>query len=106
MKKIRKDDEVIIIAGNDKGKTGKVLQIIKGKNSDKVLVSGVNIVKKHTKPNPNKQIIGGIVDKTMPIHISNVAILNPETKKGDRVGFKVEDNKMVRIMKSTGNIIA
>lgn len=102
MKKIRKGDEVIVIAGKDKGKTGQVLQVVEG---DKVVVAGVNVVKKHAKPNPVKGLTGGIVDKVMPLHASNVALYNPETKKADRVGFKIEDGKKVRVLKSTGKLV-
>ncbi|MFN7094507.1 MAG: 50S ribosomal protein L24 [Burkholderiales bacterium] len=102
MKKIRKGDEVIVIAGKDKGKTGQVLQVVEG---DKVVVAGVNVVKKHAKPNPVKGLTGGIIDKVMPLHASNVALYNPETKKADRVGFKIEDGKKVRVLKSTGKLV-
>ena len=85
MNKIRSGDEVIVIAGRDKGKRGKVLQRA---DEERVLVEGVNIVKKHAKPNPMKGITGGIIDKTMPIHQSNVAIFNAATGKADRVGIK------------------
>ena len=103
MRKILKDDEVIVITGKDKGKQGKVLQVIDDK---KVLVSGINIAKKHTKPNPNKGVVGGIVDKVMPIDISNVAIYNKDTKKADRVGFKIEGGKKTRVLKSTGKLVS
>jgi large subunit ribosomal protein L24 len=103
MKKIRKDDEVIIITGKDKGKKGKVLQVIDNK---KVLVEHVNLVKKHTKPNPAKNIVGGVIEKNMPIDISNVAIYNPTTKKADRVGFKEENGKKSRVFKSTGSLVS
>jgi large subunit ribosomal protein L24 len=102
MKKIHKGDEVIVIAGRDKGKTGEVLQVIEG---DKVVVAGVAVAKKHAKPNPAKGITGGVVDKNLPIHISNIAIYNSETKKADRVGIKIEDGKKVRVLKSTGKLI-
>jgi large subunit ribosomal protein L24 len=100
MKKIRTGDEVIVITGKNKGKVGKVLRAI---DENKILVEGVNVVKKHTKPNPAKNILGGVLDKTLPINISNVAIYNQTTKKADRVGFKVVDGKKVRILKSTGS---
>lgn len=103
MRKIIKDDEVIVIAGKDKGKQGKVLQVIDDK---KVLVGGINIAKKHTKPNPNKGIVGGILEKVMPIDISNIAIYNKDTKKADRVGFKIEGGKKVRVLKSTGKLVS
>lgn len=100
MKKIRKGDEVIVIAGRDKGRRGTVMQCLA---NDRVIVSGVNRVKKHTRPNPMKGQPGGILEKEMPIHISNVALFNPATQKADRVGFKVlEDGTKVRIFKSTG----
>jgi large subunit ribosomal protein L24 len=102
MAKIIKNDQVIVIAGRDKGKIGTVLRVIA---NEKVLVDGVMLAKKHTKPNPNKNIVGGVVDKALPIHISNVAIYNQETKKRDRIGYKIEDGKKSRIFKSTGKII-
>jgi large subunit ribosomal protein L24 len=101
--KIRRDDEVIVIAGKDKGKTGKVLQVITG--TERVIVEGINIIKKHQKPVPQLQQPGGIVDKEASINVSNVAILNPETGKADRVGFKFEDGKKVRVFKSNGKTI-
>jgi len=102
MNKIRKGDEVIVLAGRDKGKRGKVAL---RKDDDHVIVDGVNIVKKHTKPNPMKGATGGIVDKAMPIHQSNVAIFNPATGKADRVGIKVQGDKRVRVFKSSGEEI-
>jgi large subunit ribosomal protein L24 len=103
MNKIRKGDEVIVIAGRDKGKRGKVLRRA---DEERVVVEGVNIVKKHTKPNPMKGVTGGIVEKTMPIHQSNVAIFNAATGKADRVGIKVlADGKKVRVYKSSGEEI-
>ena len=104
LRKIRKGDEVIVITGKNKGKTGNVLQVVDG--GDKVVVENVNVVKKHAKPNPMKGITGGVIDKTMPIHISNVAIYNSETKKADRVGFKLEDGSKVRVFKSTGKLVS
>jgi large subunit ribosomal protein L24 len=101
--KIRRDDEVIVIAGKDKGKTGKVLKVITG--TERVIVEGINLIKKHQKPVPQLQQPGGIVDKEASINVSNVAILNPETGKADRVGFRVEDGKKVRIFKSNGKSI-
>ncbi len=103
MRKICKGDTVVIITGRDKGKRGDVLQVVQ--DGKKVLVSGVNTVKKHTKPNPAKNEQGGIVAKTMPIDVSNVAIYNPETKKADRVGIKLEDGKKFRIYKSNGKTV-
>ena len=98
--KIRRDDEVVVIAGKDKGRRGKVLAV---RADNRVLVSGINLVKKHTKPNPMMGKQGGIVEKEAPLHISNVALFNPEGDKADRVGFKVnEDGTKVRVFKSTG----
>ena len=103
MNKIRKGDEVIVIAGRDKGKRGTVVQRA---NEERLVVEGINLVKKHAKPNPMKGIAGGIVDKTMPIHQSNVAIFNAATGKADRVGVKVtEDGKKVRVFKSNGELV-
>lgn len=102
MKKIRTGDEVIVITGKDRGKVGKVLRAI---DENKILVEGVNVAKKHTKPNPAKNIIGGVLDKILPIHVSNVAIYNPTTKKADRVGFAIEGGKKVRVLKSTGSVV-
>jgi large subunit ribosomal protein L24 len=103
MRKIKKNDDVIIIAGKDKGNRGNVLSVL----DDKVLVSGINKVKKHQKPNPVKGEAGGIVEIEKPIHISNVAIYNAATKKADRVGVKsLEDGRKVRVFKSSGEVIA
>jgi large subunit ribosomal protein L24 len=102
MQKIRKGDEVVVLTGKDKGKRGAVLRVLV---SDKVLVEGINKVRKHQKPNPVKGQVGGIVDKEMPVHISNVALLNPATQKGDRVGFKEMDGRKVRCFKSNGEVI-
>ena len=102
MLKIKRDDEVIILAGKDKGKRGKVQKVL---DNGKLLVSGVNIVKKHTKPNPQMGVPGGIVEREAPIQGSNVAIFNPETNKADRVGFKVDGDTKVRIYKSSGEAI-
>jgi large subunit ribosomal protein L24 len=103
MNKIRKGDEVIVIAGRDKGKRGKV---VLRSDEERLVVEGVNMVKKHAKPNPMKGITGGIIDKTMPIHQSNVAIYNPAAGKADRVGIKVlADGKKVRVYKSSGEEI-
>jgi large subunit ribosomal protein L24 len=100
MEKIRKGDEVIVIAGKDKGKRGAV---VRWADVDRVVVEGVNRVKKHVKPNPVKGVVGGVVDKDMPLHVSNVALFNPVTKKADRVGFKLlEGGKKVRVFKSNG----
>ncbi|WP_309625346.1 50S ribosomal protein L24 [Methylibium sp.] len=100
MNKIRKGDQVIVLTGRDKGKRGSVASRV---DADHLLVEGVNIVKKHLKPNPLKGATGGIVDKTMPIHQSNVAIYNAATGKADRVGIKLlDDGKKVRVFKSSG----
>ena len=99
MNKLRSGDEIIVIAGRDKGKRGKITS---RKDDSHVLVEGINLVKKHTKPNPMKNTTGGIVEKVMPIHQSNVAIFNSASGKADRVGFKVEGDKKVRIYKSSG----
>ncbi len=104
MRKIKKGDEVIVLVGKDRGQRGTVARVISEKS--KLIVDGVNVAKKHTKPNPNLGVAGGIVDKEMPIHLSNVAIYNSQTGKADRVGFKVlEDGSKVRIFKSTGEVI-
>ncbi len=97
MNKIRRDDEIIVIAGKDKGKRGRIIKMLAG---DRVVVSGINMVKRHTKPNPQAGTQGGIVEKEAPLHISNVAIFNPETSKADRVGFKFEDGIKIRVFKS------
>ena len=103
MNKIRKGDQVIVLTGRDKGKRGAVLQRV---DDDHVLVEGINMVKKHVKPNPMKGTTGGVIDKTMPIDQSNVAIFNPATAKADRVGAKIlADGKKVRIFKSSGEEI-
>jgi len=103
MKKIRKDDEVIVIAGRDKGKRGKVSRVL---DNEKLIVSGINMVKRHTKPNPMAGKPGGIVEKESPIHLSNVAIYNTLTNKADRVGFRVlEDGTKVRVFKSNQEVI-
>ena len=103
MKKLKKGDSVIVISGKDKGKKGEILKIIE---PDKLVVSNINLAKKHVKPNPNKQETGGILEREMPMHISNVMILNPLTKKGDKIGFKkLEDGKKVRIYKSNQEVI-
>ncbi|GAA6171688.1 50S ribosomal protein L24 [Colwellia sp. KU-HH00111] len=101
--KIRRDDEVIVLAGKDKGKTGKVTKVLV--ESGKVYVEGVNLIKKHTKPVPQLQQPGGIVEKEAPLQVSNVAILNPKSGKADRVGFRIEDGKKVRFFKSDNELI-
>lgn len=103
MIKIRKGDDVIVTTGKDKGKRGTVLRVL---DTDQLVVEGVGIVKKHTKPNPMKGVAGGIVEKEMPVHISNVALFNGATQKADRVGFKVlEDGRKVRVFKSNGEVV-
>ena len=103
MNKIRKGDQVIVLTGRDKGKRGTVSLRV---DEDHVVVDGVNVAKKHVKPNPMKGTTGGVVDKTMPIHQSNVAIFNPATGKADRVGVKLlADGKKVRVYKSSGDEI-
>ena len=104
MDKIRKGDEVVVITGKDKGKRGTVLRRV---GEEHVLVEGVNRAKKHVKPNPIKGVVGGIVEKDMPINISNVALFNPVTGKGDRVGFKMlDDGRKVRVFKSNGELVS
>ena len=103
MNKIRKGDQVIVLTGRDKGKRGTVSSRV---DDDHIVVEGVNLVKKHVKPNPMKGTTGGVIDKTMPIHQSNVAIFNPGTGQADRVGVKVlEDKTRVRVYKSSGEQI-
>jgi large subunit ribosomal protein L24 len=99
MRKIKKNDDVIVIAGKDKGSRGSVLQVM----GEYLLVAGINKVKKHQKPNPVKGLTGGIVEKELPLHISNVAVFNAASKKADRVGIKtLEDGRKVRVFKSSG----
>jgi large subunit ribosomal protein L24 len=103
MKKIRKGDEVIVRTGKDKGRRGTVLQVF---DNGRVLVEGVNLAKKHTKPNPQLGEQGGILDKAMPLEASNVMVFNPKSKKGERVGFRVEDDgSRVRVFKGTGDVV-
>ncbi len=100
MLKIKKGDEVVVISGRDKGKRGTVLRRV---DAEHVIVEGVNRAKKHQRPNPMKNVTGGIVDKDMPIHVSNIALFNPATQKADRVGFKsLEGGRKVRVFKSNG----
>lgn len=104
MRKIKKGDDVIVIAGKDKGKRGAVLRVML--EAERVVVEGANRVKKHQKPNPMKGVTGGITDREMPIHISNVALFNPATQKGDRVGIKtLEDGRRVRAFRSNGEVL-
>ena len=103
MRKIKRDDDVIVLTGKDKGKRGKVAKVI---DAAHVVVAGVNIIKKHQKPNPQRNEAGGIVEKEAPIQVSNIAIFNSATSKADRVGFKIlEDGRKVRVFKSTGEVI-
>ena len=103
MQKIKKGDDVVVRTGKDKGKSGRVTKILK---DNKVLVEGINQVKKNQKPNPNAGVSGGIIVKDMPINISNIGLYNPTTKKADRVGFKfLEDGKKVRYFKSTNEVV-
>lgn len=100
MQKIRKNDQVVVITGKDKGRRGSVMQVLA---TGKVLVKGVNLVKKHQKPNPTLGMQGGVIEKEMPIQASNVMLVNPATGKGDRIGFKLlEDGKKIRVFKSNG----
>ncbi|GAB3241730.1 50S ribosomal protein L24 [Pseudaeromonas pectinilytica] len=101
--KIRREDEVIVLTGKDKGKRGKVTQVLV--QHGKVVVEGVNLVKKHQKPVPALGTAGGIVSKESPINVSNVAIFNPASGKADRVGFRIEDGKKVRFFKSNGELV-
>jgi len=102
MKKIRKGDEVIVIAGRDKGRRGTVVKVI----DNQLVVENINMVKRHTKPNPQRNVPGGIVEKEAPLHISNVMLWNPITKKGDRVGMKtLADNRKVRVFKSNKEVV-
>ncbi|KAA2286333.1 50S ribosomal protein L24 [Arenimonas fontis] len=102
MNRIRKGDQVIVIAGAEKGKKGEVVRVA----GDRVVVQNVNLIKRHTKPNPQAGVAGGIVEREAPIHISNVMLLNPATGKGERIGFKVlEDGSKVRVFRSSGEAI-
>ena len=103
MRKIKRDDEVIVIAGRDKGKRGKVVRVLP---DNRLIVSGVHMIKKHQKPNPQMGVAGGIVEKEAPIQVSNIAIFNGDTQKADRVGFKIlEDGTKVRVFKSNGEVV-
>jgi large subunit ribosomal protein L24 len=104
MSKIRKGDQVVVLTGKDKGKRGTVLRVVP--DVERAVVEGVNRVKKHTKPNPMKGLTGGIVEKEMSIHLSNIAIFNPATSKADRVGFKtLDDKRKVRVFRSNGEVV-
>ncbi|EDX90866.1 ribosomal protein L24 [Alcanivorax sp. DG881] len=102
MLKIKRDDEIIVIAGKDKGKRGSVQQVL---DNGRLIVAGVNMVKKHVKANPNRGTQGGIVEQEASLNASNVAIWNPKTQKADRVGFRFEDGKKVRFFKSNGETL-
>lgn len=103
MRKIKKGDEVVVIAGKDKGRRGNVIRVIEA--DDRVVVENINMAKKHVRPNPNAGVQGGIVEKEMPLHLSNVMLWNPKAKKGDRVGIREEKGKMVRYFKSTNEVV-
>ncbi|MBT5292340.1 MAG: 50S ribosomal protein L24 [Cellvibrionales bacterium] len=102
MNKIKSEDEVIVIAGKDKGKRGKVTRIM---DDGRLLITGVNMIKKHTKPNPQAGVAGGIIEKEAPIQSSNVALYNSSTDKADRVGIRVEDGTKVRFFKSNNELV-
>ena len=102
MNRIRKGDQVVVISGKDKGKKGDVIRVA----GDKVVVSNVNVIKRHTKPNPQAGQPGGVIEREAPIHISNVMLFNPATGKGERIGFKVlEDGRKLRVFRSSGEAI-
>ncbi len=104
MNKILKNDQVVVVAGKDKGRRGNITQVL---SNGKLLIQGVNLAKKHQKGNPNAGVAGGIIEKEMPVDASNVMLLNPATDKADRVGFKVlDDGKKVRFFKSNGEVIS
>ena len=103
MARIRKGDNVVVRAGRNRGKQGTVMRVLR---NDRLVVEGVNVVKRHTRPNPQRGTQGGIVQKEMPVHISNVGVFNPATGKADRIGFKwLEDGRKVRIFRSTGEVV-
>jgi large subunit ribosomal protein L24 len=103
MHRIRKGDQVIVTTGRDKGRQGTVIRVLE---DDHVVIENVNMVKKHQKPNPQQNVPGGIVQKEAPVHVSNVMLFNPATKKGDRVGFKqLDDGRKVRVFKSNGEVV-
>jgi len=103
MNKIKKGDEVVVITGKDKGRRGTVLQVYP---DERVLVEGINVAKKHQKANPNMGVQGGIIDKEMPLEVSNVLVFNPKSKKGERVGFRVDDDgSKLRIFRSSGETV-
>ncbi len=103
MKRIRKGDQVVVITGKSRGQRGTVLKLV---GDDKVLVENVNMIKRHTKPNPSRGTPGGIVEKEAPLHLSTVMLFTPATSKGDRVGFRsLDDGRKVRIFRSTGEVV-
>lgn len=103
MRRIKKGDDVIVIAGKDKGRRGSVLRIT---DDNRALIEGINLIKRHTKPNPNRGQTGGIIEREASIHISNIMLYNPATEKGDRVGFRVlEDGRKVRYFKSNNEVV-
>ncbi len=103
MGKIKRDDEVVVITGRDKGKRGKIVRVL---DNDRVIVSGINMIKRHTKANPQLGTAGGILEKEASLHVSNVGLVNPVTGKADRVGYKVlQDKTKVRVFRSTGEVI-
>ena len=102
MNRIKKGDQVVVIAGKDKGKKGDVVRV----EGDRVVVSNVNIIKRHTKPNPQAGVAGGVVEREASMHISNVALFNPASGKGERIGFKVlEDGRKLRVFRSSGEAL-
>lgn len=103
MRKIRKGDEVVVIAGKDKGRRGAVIRVLE--EEDRVVVENINMAKKHVRPNPNTGVQGGIVEREMPLRISNVMLWNPKAKKGDRIGIREEKGKTVRYFKSTNEVV-
>jgi large subunit ribosomal protein L24 len=103
MHRIRKGDQIVVLTGKDRGKRGTVLRVLE---NDRVVVENINVAKRHTRPNPMRGTQGGIVEKEMPIHVSNVALFNSATKKGDRIGFRtLEDGRKVRYFKSNGEVV-
>ena len=103
MNRIKKGDEVVVIAGKDKGRRGAVLRVL---DDERVVVENVNMAKRHVRPNPNAGVTGGIIEKEMPLHISNLMLFNPVTKKGDRVGFRtLEDGRRVRFFRSSKEVV-
>ena len=103
MRRIRKGDEVVVLTGKDKGQKGTVARVIHEK--DRIIVDGVNMVKKHTKPNPQAGVAGGIVEQEAPIRASNLALFNSKSGKGERVGYRVEDGKKVRVFRPSGDLV-